>query len=66
MSSLAKDILTVAMNKLVSRSGSELKFSAEVLNSIIQGCLVAPYVTLKELLTEAWKHNGYEKFVCEV
>ncbi len=59
---LLEVILTGTMNKLVKSGG----FRKDVMDGIVQGCLVSPYLTLKELLTEASKRAGYEKVICEV
>lgn len=61
---MLEDILTASMNKLVNRSSKG--FSKDVMDGIIQACLVSPYLALKKLWTEASKHGGYEKVICEV
>lgn len=58
------EILTVTMNKIINKA--EDGFSHEVITGITKGALIAPYVTLKGLLTEAVKHTGHEKVICEV
>lgn len=60
----ATKLLTVTMNKIVYKA--EESFSQDVLTGITRAALIAPYVTLKSLLTEAVKHTGYEKVICEV
>lgn len=62
--SMLENILTMSMNKLVNRSIQG--FCKDVMDGIIQGCLFSPHFTLKELLSQASKHGGYEKVVCEV
>jgi hypothetical protein len=57
-----ENILIGTMNKLVKSEG----FSKDVMDGIVQGCLVSPYFTLKELLTEASRRAGFERVVCEV
>lgn len=56
--------LTSILNKLVDDSSTII--SKNVIDGIIQGCLMSPYITLLQLLKQACRQNGYEKVLSKV